>query len=52
MVKIWGAPGTSNDRSFTYWMFTTSGAVAGVPGWGVGVVWDISLSVRSGAGAP
>ena len=40
-----GAPGTSNDRSFTYWMLTTSAAVgAAIPGCGAGVVWDIRLS--------
>src|ERR1700722_1426392 len=58
--KIWGAPGTSNDRSLTYWMFTTSGGVWAWPaGCGGVVVSDITVSpciARSGddarAGAP
>src|ERR1700722_13165 len=48
-----GAPGTSNDRSFTYWTFTTNGGGAGAAaGWGAGVVSDMPLSVTSGARAP
>ena len=48
--KISGAPGTSKDRSFVYWMFITScGCAAGAtaPVWSGGLFWsDIVWHLR------